>query len=1038
MKKLSIIGAAAVLAAGMTVLADGELPSTSLYVQNGLIGHLDAIDNGGVGVHVAAPTTWTDLTGNHTFTNVNGAAFSSDAWVGNASRYIAASSAKALAALQNKAFTLEMVVKHPATPVNSFEYWTYFGQPTDYYRHLTMEIRTVNSSNPVVGGVQYRSSTYFDGVAVAAGTGLTAWGLRHHLTLVCDGVTATLYVDGTNVLHRITNNAREPSLDTLSFGANSEGAEALSTGAEICAVRMTERVLTPAEIMRNDFIDRVRFMGASATDGELGYRIVDGALQVRAHVGGLGVQFSTDGGTSWQNDALDVWTSPGAQVSFTARVTADGSSNVFFDALPSGATVSGGTVTFTADMPAWIVARTPTSPSTSLYVQNGLIGHLDAIENGGAGVHTASPSTWKDLTGIHTFTCANGAGFSSDAWVGNASRYVKTSSARALGALKNKAFTLEMVIMHPDSPVAGYEKWAVFGDDSNRALHLDIRTVNSQNPLVQGLQYRAGNAYSGYCALANDTGTAWNRRQALSVVCDGTKATLYLDGTNAIHTSSYANVEPTLTKVGFGGHFAGNSPLSADAEICAVRMTSRVLSEDERLRNRFLDGARFLGESATDGSRGYRISGGEVQVSVSVSGEGVQFSSDGGSTWLDNAITVWTAPGGEASLSYRVKNGTIAQRVLFDGLPDGVKDIGGKLAFSPRTPIALSARVACRPATSYYVQNGLIGHLDAIENAGVGVHASSPSTWTDLTGTHTFTCANGSAFANGAWVANASRYITTTSQKSLAALKNKAFTLEMMIAHPDSPIATWEFWSFFGDSSHRQLTTEIRIGNSKNPLIGGNQYRTYGYNTGCEIPDGKGTTTSWNRRHYLAVTCVGNDAILYCDGTNALHTSNYGSTEPTLTAVTFGANSAYGDILQTGAEICSIRMTERVLTGDEIMRNRFLDAARFSTALPDASCGYGLRESDGALLVNVTAPAVQVEFGNGKVARAQYSLNGGPWTETLDGWVVADSEATVSIRSSNRHYGPNIKTWTQTVSAPQKLSVELVELPPPSMVISIK
>ena len=811
MKRSLIVGVAVAVSASMTAMADGGLPSTSLYVQDGLIGHLDAIDNGGVGIHVSAPTTWTDLTGNHTFTNVNGSVFSSDAWVGNASRYIATSSAKALAALQNKAFTLVMVVKHPATPLNKFECWTYFGTPTGYQRHLTMEIRTDNSSNPVVGGVQYRSNTYFDGVAVAAGTGLTAWGLRHHLTLVCDGVTATLYVDGTNVLHRITNNAREPSLDVLSFGAATEGNDPLNTGAEICAVRMTERVLTPAEIMRNDFIDRVRFMGASATDGDLGYRIVDGALQVRAHVGGLGVQFSTDGGATWQNDALDVWTSPGAQVSFIARVAADGSSSVFFDALPSGATVSGGTVTFTADIPAWIVARTPTSPSTSLYVQNGLIGHLDAIENGGSGLHVSSPNIWKDLSGKHTFTCANGAAFSTDAWVGNASRYIKTLSSRALGALKNRAFTLEMVIMHPESPIAQYEKWAVFGNDSNRALHLDIRTKNSHNPLVQGLQYRAGNAYSGYCALANDTGTSWNKRQAVSVVCDGTKATLYLDGTNAIHTSSYGTTEPTLTDVGFGGHFAGGNPLSAGAEICAVRMTSRVLSEDERLRNRFLDGARFLGESATDGESGYRISGGEVQVSVSVSGEGVQFSSDGGSTWSDNAIAFWTAQGGEASISYRVKNGTIAQRVLFDGLPDGVRDIGGKLAFSTRRPTKLSARIACRPATSCYVQNGLIGHLDAIDNAGAGMHADSPSTWTDLTGTHTFNCANGSSFVNGAWVANASRYITTTSAKSLAALQNKAFTLEMMIAHPDSPIGTWEFWSFFGDSAHRQLTTEIRI-----------------------------------------------------------------------------------------------------------------------------------------------------------------------------------------------------------------------------------
>ena len=40
---------------------------------------------------------------------------------------------------------------------------------------------------------------------------------------------------------------------------------------------------------------------------------------------------------------------------------------------------------------ACAVARGDALPA-SLYVQDGLIGHLDAIENGGAGVHEAAPS----------------------------------------------------------------------------------------------------------------------------------------------------------------------------------------------------------------------------------------------------------------------------------------------------------------------------------------------------------------------------------------------------------------------------------------------------------------------------------------------------------------------------------------------------------------------------------------------------------------------------------------------------------------------
>ena len=69
---------------------------------------------------------------------------------------------------------------------------------------------------------------------------------------------------------------------------------------------------------------------------------------------------------------------------------------------------------------------------------------------------------------------------------------------------------------------------------------------------------------------------------------------------------------------------------------------------------------------------------------------------------------------------------------------------------------------------------------------------------------------------------------------------------------------------------------------------------------------------------------------------------------------------------------------------------------------------------------------------------AQYSLNGGEWTEKLDGWVAADSEATVRVRSSDKHYGPTWKEQVLTVSAPQTLSVELVELPPQNTIIVIR
>lgn len=45
--------------------------------------------------------------------------------------------------------------------------------------------------------------------------------------------------------------------------------------------------------------------------------------------------------------------------------------------------------------------------------------------------------------------------------------------------------------------------------------------------------------------------------------------------------------------------------------------------------------------------------------------------------------------------------------------------------------------------------------------------------------------------------------------------------------------------------------------------------------------------------------------------------------------------------------------------------------------------------------------------------------------------------ATVRVSSTDRHYGPTWKEQSLTVSAPQTLSVELVELPPQNTIIII-
>ena len=88
--------------------------------------------------------------------------------------------------------------------------------------------------------------------------------------------------------------------------------------------------------------------------------------------------------------------------------------------------------------------------AVSGYVQNGLIAHWDAIDNVGTGVHDASATTWKDLTGLHadmvfpngTLIGENYYDMKKDGVSGGTGGYV-TNIADIATAIMNKACTVE-------------------------------------------------------------------------------------------------------------------------------------------------------------------------------------------------------------------------------------------------------------------------------------------------------------------------------------------------------------------------------------------------------------------------------------------------------------------------------------------------------------------------------------------------------------------------------------------------------------------
>ena len=328
----------------------------------------------------------------------------------------------------------------------------------------------------------------------------------------------------------------------------------------------------------------------------------------------------------------------------------------------------------------------------SAYAQSGtedMLMHLDAIDNAGVGVHETSPDTWVNLAGGGiALTKTGSAAFGKDAWNPDGASYFSGASDAVKAALTGSgaAFTLELVISHASSQNQ-YENWVFLGSSSSRGLTVDLRSNNSQNPLVQGVQYRTA-SWNSAASVAKGTKTSWDKRTYIAVVCSGTRATAYCDGNVRLHTlTGSATPESNLLCVG-ASTAAGANPLTSGAKVCSVRMTNRVLTEDERMRNFFVDGLRF---GLADAPDGYRFTNEVVQVRISHGVEGFELSTDGGATWAEGEA--WADVDAAVTLSARLAS-KHSSAVSFNGLPDGATISGVGATFTPTRPCAITVSAA--------------------------------------------------------------------------------------------------------------------------------------------------------------------------------------------------------------------------------------------------------------------------------------------------------------------------------------------------------
>ena len=246
---------------------------------------------------------------------------------------------------------------------------------------------------------------------------------------------------------------------------------------------------------------------------------------------------------------------------------------------------------------AW--AETPTAAD---YTRDGLVAQWDGIDNAGTGTHNSSAATWADRIGGRTVTRVDTSGGGS--WGENC--FVEGSSDTSAfwvedntlkNAIASGSVTVEIFCEHSTSTASGkYEDWLGFGKDgSSRWLKLDIRTgdVNPSTKVFQGLQYRT-TTWNNSAKVPDNTVFDWGVPQYAAIVCEGTTATLYGNGSNKVHSVSYGTTTPTDGVFTFGGFSKGvSSSPSINAKIYAVRIYDRALTAKEMAYNYAVDQFRF-------------------------------------------------------------------------------------------------------------------------------------------------------------------------------------------------------------------------------------------------------------------------------------------------------------------------------------------------------------------------------------------------------------------------------------------------------------
>ena len=713
---------------------------------------------------------------------------------------------------------------------------------------------------------------------------------------------------------------------------------------EIKAIRLYDRVLSNDELAQNRALDEIRFFtgipvtnavvatsvsGAEGVETAGAYAVDEDGHTFRASPTAVidGVTYACTGCTvaEWDSSTGD----------WGAAETRDGVFGVSVSASDK--------VKIT-----WQWAAASGAPNANPYVTDGLVLHYDGIWNAGLGVHDAAATVWKDLSAT-----GNDADFVSEAtgggWLDNAynfetNGYFITQSVQDFGDDN----TIQAVLGKPYTHQSSTWPFIVGSSKANNNFYSLYPSANNNVALnvdgITGLNYSSrancGSWGQNYVtAMMHETNSVVFQPTTIPAFKEGTKVYTAMGARywtiGAPHTTSYSSAADRLAR-------------RHRVPFHAIRVYSKLLSEDELAHNRAIDEARFFGgdtpvsnavivASAVAGLEGREESGiyfpDEWTFTAgtgtnTVRGIGWICAGYQMQTW-DADSSTWNAQTSTDSSSYTSPSGDFAT-VRLTWLWKPVSGV----------------RTAADYALTDYVAGGVALHLDGL------AHGSSDTVWSDISGNgrDATLAVNGDVeYGNNRWTDDgyffASNAVFTTANSTTGIFSlGHAYSMQVLgdVNFADNLRASNANGGAYVSPISHYTYGSIWI---KSDNAGTIQHRT-----------GDTTGAAWNMNGSVYVGTAGHVTYLSAlrNGARAalVEGTAYPTTENTVanqacmdwsvgskdvaadpTRWGVGAASLGGGAHPLWGTVKSVRLYDRMLSEDELAWNRNVDSARFFGAL---------------------------------------------------------------------------------------------------------